>query len=126
MSSYFLSLGAAMCIMSVIFWYLELLPFINVMSRQDKAYTRTRNPIAQLICFLVAFITVPFRILINIPLLIPFIIDIVVTISLAGGLGFGKGVTGGVFGILMSNVISVIILLRQYGKLGGALKSART
>ena len=86
-----LLIGFAMAAISVTFWYLELVPFLNM--TKDKPWY-----------------VYPFAVVFGLPKLAPFLIDIGITLFCVANLGFGAGVTGGVTGLFISNVISGFIL----------------
>lgn len=91
----FLLIGFIMAALAVLFWYMELVPFLSA----------TRNK---------PWYVYPFAIIFNLPKLAPFLIDVAITLFCVGNLGFGAGVLGGVTGLFISNVISCFILYRGY------------
>lgn len=93
-----LCIGFLMVGVSVLFCYLELLPFLDAIKSE---VSRASNPLR--------VIMLPAKIVIHLPKLIPSVIDLVVTVFLSGSLGFGGGLLGGITGLFASNIISIII-----------------
>jgi len=89
--SVLLLIGFSQILLAVIFWFVELKPFIR-MIRGKKWWA------------------VPILTIIGIPKLIPFAIDILITLFCIANLGFGGGVLGGISGLFLSNVISCFII----------------
>ena len=95
--------GLIMVGISIMFCYLELLPFLDtIKSDLSKAST-----------FSGAFIF-PVKVILHIPKLIPSAIDLFVTVFLSGSLGFGGGLIGGITGLFASNLISIVIYFHTH------------
>lgn len=82
-------------------WYIEIKPFLD-----DSASIPTYSLVDKLLY--------PFRWVCELPKAMPFIIDIAITLFAVGSLGMGAGLIGGITGIFLSNVISLIIIMRTY------------
>jgi hypothetical protein len=91
----------SMGILSAIFWWIELQPFINA------ARFIPCNSLTDKLLFFFRFIGMSNKAL-------PFLIDIIATVGLSLLFGLG-GVIGTAMGLTISNVISIGILWNVYG-----------
>lgn len=104
-----LILGFVMIIWSVRNWFLEIKPWLEEV-QGIPSYTLGDK------------ITYFFKFLGAIPKGMPFVIDIAITLFAVANLGFGGGVTGGITGLFLSNIISLVILMKTFHlSLGGAI-----
>jgi len=110
MGTLFLFLVAfTMIIWGVRNWYIELKPYLDALDSIPK------NTLSEKLAF-------PFRNILIMPKMIPFAIDITITLFAVGSLGMGAGLVGGITGVFLSNIISIIIVMRTYKvSIGGSL-----
>ncbi|MGK9475781.1 hypothetical protein [Melioribacter sp. OK-6-Me] len=101
-----LLLGLFMVILTVVFWYLELRPFL------DHLYflPARKNKFSILFYSLYALFNNIFRFFYYGRY---FLIDLFATAFLVSFLGFGDAVTGAILGLTMSNAISILLLYIQ-------------
>jgi hypothetical protein len=105
-----LLLGIAMVVLTVVFWYMELKPFLEKRRKPKPAGNAISGAVSSVGTFFY-----------NIGAFFKygkyFIVDLFATAFLVSMLGFGDAVTGGVLGLTMSNAVSVLLLVIQ--KKGG-------
>ena len=102
-------LAFIMIIWGVRNWYVELKPYL------DAFETIPKNTLGDKLAF-------PFRNVLIMPKMLPFGIDIFITLFAVGSLGMGAGIVGGITGVFLSNIVSLVILMRTYKTdLGGAI-----
>jgi hypothetical protein len=101
-----LIIGFSQIVLAVLFWYLELKPYIH--ATKDVFCIKNES--------LIDLILLPFKILYgmgkslwHLPKMIPFVLDVLITLFCIANLGFGAGVLGGISGLFLSNCISILI-----------------
>jgi hypothetical protein len=94
--------GLLMLIMTVVFWYYELKPYLKARrtsTPQTKSWEKPINSITNIGLF---FVKGKY-----------FLIDVICTAICIQILGFGNTVSGGILGLAFSNAISVLIITIQ-------------
>lgn len=101
-----LLLGIFMVILTVVFWYLELRPFL------ENLYflPAQKNKFLVFVYSFYAIFSNLFRFFYYGRY---FLIDLFATAFLVSFLGFGDAVTGAILGLTMSNALSILILFIQ-------------
>ena len=91
-------------------WYVEIRPFIDAV--QEIPVQTASDKLLYL-----------FRYVVLLPKAMPFLIDICITLFAVESLGMGAGIVGGITGVFLSNIVSLVILMRTYKTdLGGAIR----
>lgn len=90
-----------MVIWSIRNWYLESLPFIDGIKNIPSRTTGEKFAYC-------------FRFIGTLPAAIPIILDVTITLFAVANLGFGGGLMGGITGLFLSNLLSIVIMMKSY------------
>jgi len=101
-----LIVGIIMAVLTCLFWYLELRPFLSRIispNPESKGFWGALQYIGVMLTNIGLFLRFGTA----------FIIDVAITIMISGILGLSTGVIGATVALSLSNAISVLILISQ-------------